>query len=146
MWRIYCFSDWKTAVFILPSTESHGDIGLHEIGRLPYLYFLLLERLDGHLIRDWKTAVFILPSTEKRKALESLRLEDCRIYTSFYYRKLKTASYQHFQTILRHQKALASPVVLSCFAVFCRCTSVNQTIDCPSSRILGHSREAVDQL
>ena len=47
----------------------------YQIGRLPYYYFLLLNA----------TGAFV-----------STRLEDCRIITSFYYRKLKTASYQRF--------------------------------------------------
>ena len=45
---------------------------------------------------DWKTAVFILPFTLMYLAKHAARLEDCRIYTSFYYRKLKAASYQRF--------------------------------------------------
>ena len=74
--------DWKTAVLLLPFTENFPT---SEIGRLPYLYFLLLgtKWLSGK--RDWKTAVFILPFTANVKALQRLRLEDCRIYTSFYF-------------------------------------------------------------
>ena len=45
---------------------------------------------------DWKTAVFIFPSTRSGRVWGHDRLEDCRIYISFYYRKLKTASYQRF--------------------------------------------------
>ena len=82
-------SDWKTAVFILPFTQSFSDFPSYRledcriytsfyykwskvsntgIGRLPYLYFLLLKVLH---------------------TVEVLRLEDCRIYTSFYCRVQK---------------------------------------------------------
>ena len=45
---------------------------------------------------DWKTAVLLLPSTNNWDKRVADGLEDCRITTSFYYRKLKTASYQRF--------------------------------------------------
>ena len=66
------------------------------IGRLPYYYFLLLiaQRVAKPL--DWKTAVLLLPFTLLTVNMNGGRLEDCRIITSFYYRKLKTASYQRF--------------------------------------------------
>ena len=54
------------------------------IGRLPYLYFLLLIIPRLHIRQDWKTAVFILPFTELQSLKKLHRLEDCRIYTSFY--------------------------------------------------------------
>ena len=66
------------------------------IGRLPYLYFLLLRRRGRGKTVDWKTAVFILPFTLTFIDYHKMGLEDCRIYTSFYYRKLKAASYQRF--------------------------------------------------
>ena len=56
-----------------------------QIGRLPYYYFLLLERTVEWLNVDWKTAVLLLPSTEAVISMASSRLEDCRIITSFYY-------------------------------------------------------------
>ena len=66
------------------------------IGRLPYYYFLLLVMNIPMEAFDWKTAVLLLPSTDIVFVAHSNRLEDCRIITSFYYRKLKTASYQRF--------------------------------------------------
>ena len=47
-------------------------------------------------MKDWKTAVLLLPSTLLAQTFTGTRLEDCRIITSFYCRKLKTASYQRF--------------------------------------------------
>ena len=82
---------------IYTSFYSLADIiNVKLIGRLPYLYFLLLSWALMLSDSDWKTAVFILPSTTAVWEANTLRLEDCRIYTSFYYRKLKTASYQRF--------------------------------------------------
>ena len=60
--------DWKTAVFILPFTPRAACFARYMIGRLPYLYFLLLSPLEES---------------------PRQRLEDCRIYTSFYYRPRK---------------------------------------------------------
>ena len=98
-------SDWKTAVLLLPFTPrpstqlvdrledcriytsfylSEGLEVCYLIGRLPYLYFLLLHGSSSHLCADWKTAVFILPSTHTPRRETVKRLEDCRIYTSFY--------------------------------------------------------------
>ena len=98
--------DWKTAVFILPSTTTdqykrkwgledcriytsfycnRRKLEGHEIGRLPYLYFLLLLAAMHGINGDWKTAVFILPSTAVGRNAGITGLEDCRIYTSFYY-------------------------------------------------------------
>ena len=54
------------------------------IGRLPYYYFLLLYRRDTCGFLDWKTAVLLLPSTLKTRKWRNVRLEDCRIITSFY--------------------------------------------------------------
>ena len=97
--------DWKTAVFILPLTtiwwnrppqgledcriytsfySINGEDADAEIGRLPYLYFLLLGLATSRSISDWKTAVFILPLTLLAQTLTGTRLEDCRIYTSSY--------------------------------------------------------------
>ena len=56
-------TDWKTAVFILPSTSKILPRVRLGIGRLPYLYFLLLSGILCYLY---------------------LGLEDCRIITSFY--------------------------------------------------------------
>ena len=55
------------------------------IGRLPYYYFLLLAKEETMNPIDWKTAVLLLPSTNGYQRLDSERLEDCRIITSFYY-------------------------------------------------------------
>ena len=116
-------ADWKTAVLLLPFTSLNRtnlfwleDCRIYTsfysraaerptqlIGRLPYLYFLLLmgwtasesRRLEDcrittsfywklSNIRDWKTAVFILPSTRHQMTKRETWLEDCRIYTSFY--------------------------------------------------------------
>ena len=55
-----------------------------QIGRLPYYYFLLLSRHVPSGILDWKTAVLLLPSTPDQRPHVELRLEDCRIITSFY--------------------------------------------------------------
>ena len=55
--------DWKTAVLLLPSTRWLLALSLERIGRLPYYYFLLLP--NGRFFQHQK-------------------LEDCRIYTSFY--------------------------------------------------------------
>ena len=139
-WKCTLF-DWKTAVFILPFTlptlrpntarledcriytsfYSHCPMhGRVEIGRLPYLYFLLLATYPRPSEQDWKTAVFILPFTVKRLVACSARLEDCRIYTSFYFRKLKAASYQRFFAIHRRRKESTDPVVRPSSAVFCR--------------------------
>ena len=76
-------TDWKTAVLLLPFTPEREVFPTSEIGRLPYLYFLLLSPCSTWIL-DWKTAVFILPSTKKDKEGLGARLEDCRIYTSFY--------------------------------------------------------------
>ena len=78
------FIDWKTAVLLLPFicrmaiSHLHGledcrittsfyfctvHIGTPSIGRLPYLYFLLLPEAKPKCHGDWKTAVFILPFT-----------------------------------------------------------------------------------
>ena len=77
-------ADWKTAVLLLPSTgvtfiftnarleycriytSFYSEVvtpELPQIGRLPYLYFLLLLSYSADGLKDWKTAVFILPST-----------------------------------------------------------------------------------
>ena len=56
-------NDWKTAVLLLPFTTGITTEDINRIGILPYYYFLLLL---GYC-----------------RGLHS-RLEDCRIYTSFY--------------------------------------------------------------
>ena len=76
--------DWKTAVFILPSTEKQTMLFQSEIGRLPYYYFLLLMKPPSYTARDWKTAVLLLPSTPGAPSRFIKGLEDCRIITSFY--------------------------------------------------------------
>lgn len=58
--------DWNTAVLLLPFTHSGTNVKALQIGRLSYLYFLLL--IGIRTVRD-------------------TRLEDCRIYTSFYIKK-----------------------------------------------------------
>ena len=62
--------------------KIHGHY--HRIGRLPYYYFLLLELHEDIVVLDWKTAVLLLPSTYCNWGKIGVRLEDCRIYTSFY--------------------------------------------------------------
>ena len=114
--------DWKTAVFILPSTCSWFRKARMQIGRLPYLYFLLLMVMASVWPIDWKTAVFILPSTQNKGQIALAGLEDCRIYTSFYYRKLKTASYQRFFCYSSSSKRVNRP---GCSSVFCCFLSMN---------------------
>ena len=55
-----------------------------QIGRLPYLYFLLLLEKPLSADRDWNTAVFILPFTKRLENMRWKGLEYCRIYTSSY--------------------------------------------------------------
>ena len=59
---MYLLQDWKTAVLLLPFTRRQGHDFAGLIGRLPYYYFLLLAMVSAMVIR----------------------LEDCRIITSFY--------------------------------------------------------------
>ena len=99
-------ADWKTAVLLLPSTRGRRLPVESVIGRLPYYYFLLLPTFRSDCVDDWKTAVLLLPSTRWLLALslerigrlpyyyflllpngrffQHQKLEDCRIYTSFY--------------------------------------------------------------
>ena len=78
--------DWKTAVFILPFARRRDFDGIVQIGRLPYLYFLLLLGAMGPERVDWKTAVLLLPFTVEVDRRFSEGLEDCRVTTSFYCR------------------------------------------------------------
>ena len=109
-WHQSDIADWKTAVLLLPSTprrcrSSDGrledcrittsfyfrnpDGTVVVIGRLPYYYFLLLSSNDEQGQNDWKTAVLLLPSTQEALDTLLLRLEDCRITTSFYSRNVE---------------------------------------------------------
>ena len=106
-------------------TSFYYSGGIREgnrIGRLPYLYFLLLQIEVTIVVIDWKTAVFILPFTRFRRWSDAIRLEDCRIYTSFYYRKLKAASYQRFFCYSSSSKRVSKPGFSS---VFCCFLSIN---------------------
>ena len=99
--------DWKTAVFILPFARRRDFDGIVQIGILPYLYFLLLLGAMGPERVDWNTAVFILPFTGNRVTFVAFRLEDCRIYTSFYLPTLEELQaigrlpYYYFLLLLR---------------------------------------------
>ena len=55
-------SDWKTAVFILPSICAARNLAASRFGRLPYYYFLLLPTPQMFGLYDWNTAVLLLPS------------------------------------------------------------------------------------
>ena len=87
--RIKLGTDWKTAVFILPSisccpsslipwigrlpyfilssTQIMDTLLTDTIGRLPYYYFLLLPTFRLDCVDDWKTAVLLLPFTPERE-------------------------------------------------------------------------------
>ena len=107
--------DWNTAVLLLPSTKRtiHTTSKRLEycriitsfyfcavppvrekIGRLPYLYFLLLKQGLNLVLSDWKTAVLLLPSTPLTGITTEDRLEDCRIYTSFYLSKGENVTWE----------------------------------------------------
>ena len=112
--RVKLGTDWKTAVFILPFTDNSSmcytnrleDCRIYtsfyfartraepvQIGRLPCLYFLLLLVSKGNVPDDWKTAVFILLLLQIVAYTLEIGLEDCRIYTSFYFHGVHPRGY-----------------------------------------------------